>query len=286
MSNDTLIREVDDELRGDRMRALWKRFGPYVIGAAVAIVLIVAVNEGWSWWQNSNAARSSDQFYSALELAEGTDVAAAQAALDKVAAEGSGGYPTLARFRQAGLLANEGKTAEAVAAYDAVATAETNPRIRELALVLGAYLLVDGGDVAAVQQRVGGLLTPDSPMRNAARETLGLTQYKAGEANAALESFQGILNDPQASQELLARVQVYVAQLISEGAASTSATDAAATATPSVSEAPAMDVTPPAEQAAPAPEAAPTTDAAPAAEAAPAAQAPAAAPAEGGAAGN
>ena len=88
MSNDTLIREVDDELRGDRMRALWKRFGPYVIGAAVAIVLIVAVNEGWSWWQNSNAARSSDQFYSALELAEGTDVAAAQAALDKVAAEG------------------------------------------------------------------------------------------------------------------------------------------------------------------------------------------------------
>jgi hypothetical protein len=275
MSNDTLLREVDDELRGDRMRALWKRYKPYVIGGAVAIVLIVAVNEGWSWWQNSNAARSSDQFYAALELAEGADVAAAHAALDKVAAEGSGGYPTLARFRQAALLAKESKTAEAVTAYDALATAETNARIRELALVLGAYLLVDGGDVAAVQQRVGGLLTPDNPMRNAARETLGLTQYKAGEANAALESFQAILSDPRASQELLARVQVYVAQLISEGAVSTSdsATDAADSATPSVSEAPAMDVTPAVEQAAPATEAAP-------------AETPAAAPAEGTAAGN
>jgi len=271
MSNDTLLREVDDELRGDRMRALWKRYKPYVIGGAVAIVLVVAVNEGWSWWQNSNAARSSDQFYAALELAEGADVAAAHAALDKVAAEGSGGYPTLARFRQAALLAKESKTAEAVTAYDALATAETNARIRELALVLGAYLLVDGGDVAAVQQRVGGLLTPDNPMRNAARETLGLTQYKAGEVNAALESFQAILSDPRASQELLARVQVYVAQLISEGAVS--ASDAADSATPSVSDAPAMDVTPAVEQAAPATEAVP-------------AETPAAAPAEGTATGN
>jgi hypothetical protein len=244
MSNDTLLREVDDELRGDRMRALWKRFGPYVIGAAVAIVLIVAINEGWSWWQKSNAARSSDQFYTALELAEGTDIAAAQAALNKVIAEGSGGYPTLARFRQASLLAKDGKTAEAVAAYDALATAETNPRIRELALTLGAYLLVDGGDVAAVQQRVGGLVTPENPMRNAAREALALTQYKAGDINAALETFEAILNDATASRELLSRIQIFVAQLIAEGAVSpATATDAADSATPSVGDAPAMDVT-------------------------------------------
>ncbi|MHB1109371.1 MAG: tetratricopeptide repeat protein [Devosia sp.] len=264
MSNDTLLREVDDELRGDRMRALWKRFGPYVIGAAVAIVLIVAVNEGWAWWQKSNAARSSDQFYAALELAEGTDLAAAQEALDKVIAEGSGGYPTLARFRQASLLAKDGKIAEAVAAYDALANAETNPRIRELALALGAYLLVDGADVAAVRQRVGGLMMPDNPMRNAAREAMGLTQYKAGEINAALETLEVILNDATASQELRGRVQIFVAQLMAEGAVSSaaSATDPAGPATPSVSDAPAMEVTPPADAAAPAIEAAPAADAA------------------------
>lgn len=276
MSNDTLLREVDDELRGDRMRALWKRFGPYVIGAAVAIVLIVAVNEGWAWWQKSNAARSSDQFYAALELAEGTDIAAAQEALNKVIAEGSGGYPTLARFRQAALLAKDGKTAEAVAAYDALATAETNPRIRELALALGAYLLVDGGDVAAVQQRVGGLVTPENPMRNAAREALALTQYKAGEINAALETFEAILNDATASQELRSRIQIFAAQLIAEGAVSAaSATEepAASESTPSVGDAPAMDVTPPADAAAPASDAAPAADAA-------------TTPAEGEAAGN
>ena len=103
MSNETIFREVDEELRGDRMRAIWRRFGPYIIGAAVAVVLIVAANEGWSWWQNSTAARSSDQFYAALELAERGDSESALTALNEVVAEGSGGYPTLARFRQTGL---------------------------------------------------------------------------------------------------------------------------------------------------------------------------------------
>ena len=181
MSNETIFREVDEELRGDRLRALWKRFGPYVMGGAVAVVLVVAANEGWSWWQSSNAARSSDQFYAALELAEAGDIGGAQAALDQVTTQGSGGYPTLARFRQASLLARDGKRAEAIAAYDALATSETNPRLRELALALSAYLLVDDGDVAAVEQRVVGLAAPENPMRNAAREAIGLTQSRAGD---------------------------------------------------------------------------------------------------------
>lgn len=266
MSNDTIFREVDEELRGDRLRAVWRRIGPFVIGGAIAIVLVVAVNEGWTWWQNSNAARSSDQFYAALELAEAGDVEAAQAALNDVVAQGTGGYPALARFRQASLLAADGKTAEAVSAYDAIATAETNARLREMALVLAAYLLVDGGDVAAVQQRVGGLTSPQSALRNPAREAIGLTQYKAGDLEAAIATFTEILADPQVGQELRGRVEIFVAQLRSMGAGAapeTAASDAAAgTDQPAATEAPPV-ADGAAEEASPADEAA---TAAPAAE--------------------
>lgn len=248
MSNENIIREVDEELRSDRIRALWRRFAPYIIGAAVLVVVGVAANEGWRWWQSSNAARSSDLFYTALESAEAGDIAESQEQLNAVIAQGSGGYPMLARFRQAALLARDGKTTEAVAAYDALATASTNQRIRELALVLAANLLVDGGDVAAVQQRVGGLIDPNNPMRNAAREAIGLTQYKAGDLNAALETFNAIMADPLTSNEAQSRVQVYVAQLVALGVelpgAETStpaeepATPAQETATPMTTAAP------------------------------------------------
>jgi hypothetical protein len=280
MSNETIFREVDEELRGDRMRAIWRRFGPYVIGGAVAVVLVVAANQGWTWWQESNAARSSDQFYAALEQAEAGDIAGAQTALNDVVAQGTGGYPTLARFRQASLLARDGKVAEAVAAYDALATAETNPRLRELALVLAGYLLVDGGDVAAVLQRVGGLAVPENPMRNAAREAIGLTQYKAGDLNGAMATLEEVLNDPLSGQEVRSRVQIYVAQLVALGATGVedeAAAEVPAAEAPAMQEAPTMEEAPAMMEAAPAEEApaagAPATET-PAVEA-PAAETPA-----------
>jgi hypothetical protein len=219
MSNDTLLREVDEELRRDRMRKLWRQAAPYVIGAAAAVVLLVAGYEGWSWWTESNASRSSDQFYNAAEAADGADLAAAEKALDEVIAQGSGAYPALAEFRKASLLAQQGRVDEAVAAYDSLATTQTSTHLREVALVMAAHLLIDSGDVAAVEQRVVGSIVPESPMRNAAREVLGLTQYKAGQFDAAMATFQAVLDDPLSARDLQGRVQIYVTQLLAEGAA-------------------------------------------------------------------
>lgn len=276
MSNENIIREIDEELRSDRVRKLWRTYGPYVIGAAVVIVLAVAVNEGWSWWQNSNSARSSDQFYSALELADGTDTAGALKALDEVIAANHGGYPALARFREAALLAKDGKATEAIAAYDALSSSETNKYLRELALLLAGNLLVDNGDVAQVEQRVGSLVGATSTFRNAAREALGLAKYKAGDLEGARQSFEDAVNDPLAGQDARARLNIYLGQLVADGVAPPPAAAAAetpvivdpATAAPapsSVGDAPALDTTPPADAAPAAP-----------ADAAPAANAPAA----------
>lgn len=257
MSSDTLIREVDEELRRDRMRKLWQQAGPFVIGGAVLVVLVVAGYEGWTWWQKSQSAKSSDQFYAAAELADGTDLAAAQKALGDVIAQGSGGYPALARFREAALLSQNGKTDEAIAAYDGLSTSESNPHLRDMALVLAANLMADKGDVAAVQQRVIGLLTPTAPLRNAAREVLGLTQYKAGKLDDALVSFQAVAEDPAAGSDLRSRIQIYITQLRAEGAQSPAApvdaappADVSAEPSSAVDASAELDVTPPVDASA------------------------------------
>lgn len=218
MSSDTLLREVDDELRRDRMRKLWRQTGPWIIGAAIAIVVAVAGYEVWTWWQKSQSSQLSDQFYAATDLADGTDIDGARKALDALIAQGGNGYAALAQFREAALLSQNGKTDEAVAAYDSLATSLGNTHLRELALILAGNLLIDKGDVAAVQQRVEGSLTPNSPLRNAAREEMGLVQYKAGQLDDALASFQSIVDDPLSNQDVRNRVQLYVLQLLAEGA--------------------------------------------------------------------
>lgn len=265
MSEQNIFREVDEELRSDRMRALWRRFAPYVIGVAVGVVAIVAVNEGWSWYHANNAAQSSDELYTAFDLIDGGDLPGAQSQLDALIADGSGSYPVLAQFRKAGVLAKEGATADAVAAYDALANGQSNPRLRELALVLAGTLLVDSGTLADVESRVGSIAVEGSPLRNAAREALGLAQYKAGDFTAAQASFEAVINDPMTQSSTRNRMGYYLAQLLAQGAVAAApeadAADAAATAIDEIvsDEAPAAEA--PAEVAP-----AETTEAVPAAQ--------------------
>lgn len=285
MAQDNIFREVDEELRSDRMRNLWRRFAPYVIGAAVGVVAIVAVNEGWTWYNANNAAQSSDELYAAFDLVDGGDLPAATAQLDTLIANGTGNYPTLAEFRKAGLLAKDGKAAEAVAAYDALANSQSNAHMRELALVLAGNLLIDSGSLADVESRVGSVAAEGSPLRNAAREIMGLAQYKAGDLPAAQASFQSVIDDGMTQSSTRTRMGYYLAQLVSEGAGAKALNaDAAASAiddivqeaTPAES-APVL-AAPGASEPAPAAETAPAAEAAPAAETAPAASAPAATP--------
>lgn len=215
--SDNIFREVDEELRNERLRALWNRYGIFVIGGAIAIVLVVAGNEAYKWWQGSTAARSSELFQTALDDIAAGDLAGAQEALDATIAEASGRYPMLAQFRAASLMADDGRTAEAVAAYDELAGTVDNPRVRELAQLYASYLLVDDGDVAGVTSRVGGMLFPDHPLRNIAREVLGLANYQAGDLDAATGLFRAILDDPLTSQQLGTRAAIYLAQLTAEG---------------------------------------------------------------------
>jgi hypothetical protein len=218
MSQDNIFREVDEELRSDRMRALWRRFAPFVIGAAVAVVVVVAANEGWTWYHNNNAAQSSDELYAAFETIDGGDLASAQTQLDTVIANGSGSYPTLAQFRKAGIMAREGQTQEAVAAYDALANSLSNTNLRELALVLAGTIMVDAGSLADVESRVATIAVEGNPLRNAAREALGLAQYKAGDFAAAQASFEAIINDPLVQSSVRNRIGLYLGQMLAEGA--------------------------------------------------------------------
>ena len=96
-----IFREVDEDLRHEHYKRLWDRFGPYVIGLAVLIVVGTAGWRLWEYWQERSAQATGDRFVVALELAEAGDRDAAITALQEIAVDGSGQYPMLANFRAA-----------------------------------------------------------------------------------------------------------------------------------------------------------------------------------------
>ena len=70
MSDDSFIREVDEELRSDRFQAFWKSYGKIVIGVALAVVIGTAAFRYWEYSTASKSAALGDNFMAAVKLAE------------------------------------------------------------------------------------------------------------------------------------------------------------------------------------------------------------------------
>lgn len=214
MSDDSFIREVNEELRQDQARALWDRYGPYVLAIAIAVVLVTAAWVGWDYWTRSRADASGDRFSQALTLAEEGRTDEALAALESLQADGYGAYPVLARLRTATLLAARGDTDAAVAAFDAVAGDGSVPAaLRDMARLRAAYILVDHGSHADVASRVEALTADGNELRHSAREALGLAAWKDGRASDALTLFEQLASDAQAPGALRDRATL-MAELI------------------------------------------------------------------------
>ena len=213
-----IFREVDEDLRREQFRRLWGRFAPYVIGLAVLIVAATAGYKGWEYWQQHQAATDGDRFIAAVALAEDGQHEAAIAALEALAADGSGGYPVLAGFRIAAEKSAAGDDTGAIAEYDAIAARRgISEEIRNLARLRAALLVVDGADFADLESRIGDLAEVGNPWRHTARELLGLGAWRAGDYAAAESYFNEINNDQEAPQDLRQRSQLMLA-LIAAGA--------------------------------------------------------------------
>ena len=218
MSDDGFFREVDEELRSDRAKAAWSRYGRWVIAAAVLLVLVVAGQAIYSHYETRERQAAGDTFLAAIRLLEDEKREEALLALRQIEAEGNDTYRTLARMRIATELAENEETREAVALYDSVvADPSADPEQRALARIRAGLILVDTGTLAEVEERMTPLAGPGAPYRHSAREILGLAHYRAGDFAEAFNLFSAVVSDAEAPQGVQQRSNLMLDVIASKG---------------------------------------------------------------------
>ena len=203
-----IFQEVDEEVRRERLKKLWERYGHYAVAGCVLIVLGVAGWRGYDWWQTKKAAETGAAFEQAATLAEAGKHQEAEAAFAKVAADASAGYRVLARLREAAELApTDGKAA--IAAYDDIAADKSAGQvIQDLAALRAGFLLVDSASYGEMRSRLEPLTGPERTFRHSARELLALSAWKSGDMGAARQWADMIMSDPQTPAGTRSRTEV------------------------------------------------------------------------------
>lgn len=182
-----IFTEVEEDLRREKAKRLWDRYGWIATTLVVAIVLGTGAFQGWRWYQAREAAAAAERFLAATRAAEANNTEAALADLAPLAQSGPGGYRLLARLQEAGLRARAGEREAAIRLWEGIAADSSTPApYRDLALLLSVLHSIDGGDPAALTARLMPLDRPDGAFRYSARELLAAIAMKQGERDRAI----------------------------------------------------------------------------------------------------
>lgn len=212
-----IFQEVDEEVRKEQFQKLWDRYQHLVYGAAVVIVLAVGGWRAYDWWQTKKAGEAGAAFEAAVTLSDQGKHAEAEAAFNKIAEDSTKTYRELAAVRAAAEIAQTDPKA-AVAAYDKIAeNSSVSSALRDLAGVKAGALLLDAGSYADARARLEPLAGDTHTFKHTARELLALSAWRAGDAAAAKQWIDKINTDPATPADERNRMEMLSALLASEG---------------------------------------------------------------------
>lgn len=215
-AQDNLLREIQEDLRREKLETLWKRYGAWLIGAAVAVVLAVAAFQAWRAWQVSRLETQSEAFMAAEALAR-TEPGAAVPAFAALSDEDGLGYGLLAGFREAALLAQQGRHEDAVDAYERIAGGDSDALYRDLATLQAIALRLDmnngPAELDGLADRLSRLNEDSNPWRFSARELAAALALQRGDAAKARELFASLEADIETPRGIRARASEMLSRI-------------------------------------------------------------------------
>ena len=251
--NDSLAREIDEELRREKFEKLWEKYGTLVLAAAAAIVIAVGGYQLYDQHKRSVAAENGARYEAAVTLVEQSKSDEAQTALNEIISSGHAGYASLAQLQLAGIHLKANRPKDALAIFEALATSQSaDADIKSFALLQAAALRLGDADFTELQNRLKPLADGATPWRHQAREILGVAAFKAGKFDEARALLTPLLADQETPRAAIDRVQL----ILSAIASSESGKSAPVTATPAPAapQTPAKGESPPSDAGKPAAE--------------------------------
>ncbi len=205
-----IFREVDEEVRRDKAVLFFEKYQFWLLAVAL---LVIAVTAGWriyDYYKTQAAEQASARFEAALQLAHDGKSAEAEAAFEAIAKDAPAGYRALAQLRAIDELSTRDPAA-AIKAYEALASEPSyDPSLASVARFRAAMLDIDVDDPKTFAEKVTPMAGPTGAFRFSVRELLALAAFKQGDYEAAGRWLDQIVSDPKAPAGLRSRAEAFL----------------------------------------------------------------------------
>ena len=210
-----IFREVEEEVRRERLEKIWKEYGDYIIAGVSLLVIGAAGYRLWIYYDARERAQASNQYMLAQQMLESGQSQGAAQSFGKLAQSAPSGYARMAQLQEANALLSAGNKNDAIGLYKRL-MANNDPILSALARLRLAWATVDGTPKSEIQTLLAPLTNPTSPWRATAGEVLAYADYRNGQTAQAIAEFKRIAADPKAPTNVRQRSQA-MATFLSAG---------------------------------------------------------------------
>jgi hypothetical protein len=216
--NDVFMREVDEEVRRERMMEFGRKYGVWVGALIVLFFLVLGGSIWWRYHQEQVAGRQGETFQAALDDIGSGNVKKAQPPLDELAQSHDKGYRAMAEFTQADIALKNNDAKAAAAKFAAIAGDESLAQpFRDLALVRETALQFDSLKPQQVVDRLRPLAVKGNAFFGSAGEMVAIAYLQMNRRDLAAKMFGQIAQDDTTPDSLRQRA-VQMAASLNQGA--------------------------------------------------------------------
>jgi len=214
-----IFREVEEDVRRERLEKFWKAYGAWLIAFAVLVLAGVGGYEIWQRRETAQRLKTADAFTAAQRV---TDPGQAAPAFAKLADSAKGGYGLVAKLSQANTLYASGKALDAVNLYKEIGAADAG-EIGAVARLRAAWALAANAPRNELEKLLAPLDMPGSTWRPMAREVLAFSDYRSVKVKQAAAAYHALAEDTQAPESLRVRARA-MADFLDKGGGGDSGT--------------------------------------------------------------
>lgn len=203
---DAFIQEVDEDVKNDNMKEIWKRYGVLIVAIVVIAVSAAVSFDRIRMWKVAQNQRRTQEYMAAAQLQQSPEDT--MAALQKISQNNQGIYSDFAKMQMANLLLTQNKTEEALNVLEnLINDKQVNTEVKHIAVVKLATYKVDLMSKKELEKLLAPVMEENSSWMPIAQDLLALSAIKEGDLETARIIYENVLKIKDLPESFKSKVQ-------------------------------------------------------------------------------
>ena len=214
---DDIIREINEDVKKERLKAIWKKYGKILSNIVFIVLLCAFIYIGWSKYTRHKQEKENFRFNEAVKFIEKKEYEAAENELKTLLNSSFKGVKILAHFKLAELYKIQENDKKAIEVLDnIIKDSHTETSFKQLATIYKTLSEFDTIEPKNILDTLAPLRQEEHPLRFIAYELSALAAEKQKDLVSMNEFIDILIKDEKTPEAIKKRVEQMKSRHITE----------------------------------------------------------------------